>query len=52
MLGFSTQQSSAEAFAKDKSETIVNDAVYQNKSAGVFPPIHGTDVTISNLKVC
>lgn len=52
MAGFSIQQSSAEAFVKDKSKAIVNAAVCQNKSPSVFPPIHGTDVTISNLKVC
>lgn len=44
----SIQQSSAEAFVKDESKAIVNDTVYQNKSAGVFPPIYSTDVTISN----
>lgn len=41
---------------QDKGEAIVCDVAYQNKSAGSCPAypalFMGTDVTISNFKVC
>lgn len=41
---------------QDESKTVVCDVVYQNKSAGSRPArpslFTGTDVTVSNFKVC
>lgn len=55
---FLIHRSSAEECVspEDKGEAIVCDVAYQNKSAGFCPadpsPFFGTDVTISNFKVC
>lgn len=54
----SIHRSSAEECVnpEDKSKAIVCDVAYQNKSAGFCPAypslFTGTDVTISNFKVC
>lgn len=52
--GISIHKSSAEESAnpEDESEAFIPDVACHNKSA-VYPPLFtGTDVTISNFKVC